>query len=102
VAVTPVVCWLGEIEHVPLQPNPSEVSQVFTIPLTSLLDPTLWRHEEGYAPVFVGGPYEIWGLTGYILERFAKDILLPHSSTKIVVTKTTSSSCHNNNNNSSK
>lgn len=85
VAVTPVVCWLGDMDHVECRPNPSEVSQVFTIPLHSLLDASLWRHQEGYAPVFVGGPYEIWGLTGYILERLTQDILVPHSHSRAIV-----------------
>jgi hypothetical protein len=28
-----------------------------------------WIHREGFAPIFVGGPHVIWGLTGYILEQ---------------------------------
>jgi ADP-ribose pyrophosphatase YjhB (NUDIX family) len=79
VAVTPVVCFLGELPA-DLKPNPTEVSQVFTLPLASLLDKSLWVHKEGLAPIFLGGPQPIWGLTGYILDRFAKDILAPHSS----------------------
>jgi nudix motif 8 len=78
VAVTPVVCFLGELpDH--LEPNAGEVAEVFTIPLHSLLDKHLWVHKEGLAPVFLGGPHVIWGLTGYILDRFHKDILLPNS-----------------------
>jgi nudix motif 8 len=78
VAVTPVVCFLGELPS-NLKPNPSEVSQVFTLPLESLLDKSLWLHKEGLAPIFLGGPHPIWGLTGYILDRFGKDILAPNS-----------------------
>jgi nudix motif 8 len=81
VAVTPVVCFLGELPS-DLKPNPSEVSQVFTLPLESLLDKSVWLHKEGLAPIFLGGPHPIWGLTGYILDRFGKDILAPHSSFK--------------------
>lgn len=29
------------------------------------------------APIFIGGPHEIWGLTGYILYRFVKHVLRP-------------------------
>jgi hypothetical protein len=76
VAVTPVVCYVGELPD-KLSPNPDEVSEVFTIPLSDLLDKSLWLHKEGLAPVFVGGPYMTWGLTGYILERFGMDILRP-------------------------
>jgi hypothetical protein len=39
-------------------------------------------HPEGLAPIFVGGSEVIWGLPGYILERFALDILLPNSNQK--------------------
>lgn len=78
VAVTPVVCFLGELpEH--LTPSEDEVAQVFTVPLDCLIDKSLWIHREGLAPIFVGAHEVIWGLTGYILERFAKDILIPNS-----------------------
>ena len=72
VAVTPVVCYLGELPD--LSPNPEEVSEVFTIPLVDLLQKSFWIHKDALAPIFVGGPYVIWGLTGYILERFAIEL----------------------------
>ena len=80
VAVTPVVVYLGELPQ-GVNPNPEEVAEVFTIPLSSLMDPDLWvvHKEGGSAPIFLGGPHMIWGLTGYILHRFGKDILLPNS-----------------------
>lgn len=74
-AVTPLVCFVGDLTDASLEPNPDEVSEVFTIPLTLLLERKNWIHREGFAPIFVGGPHVIWGLSGYILERFAKDIL---------------------------
>jgi 8-oxo-dGTP pyrophosphatase MutT (NUDIX family) len=78
VAVTPVVCFLGQdLAKVDLQPNPDEVAEVFTIPLASLFDKSQWIYKDDHAPIFIGGPYVIWGLTGYILERFLKDVLLP-------------------------
>jgi len=81
VAVTPVVCSFSQdLAEVDLIPNPDEVAEVFTIPLASLMDKKLWVYKDDHAPIFVGGPYAIWGLTGYILERFWKDILLPFSS----------------------
>lgn len=83
VAVTPVVCYLGELPD-QLSPSPDEVSEVFTIPLKDLIDNEKWVHKEGLAPIYVGGPHVIWGLTGYILERFRKDILSPnHAKDKI-------------------
>jgi 8-oxo-dGTP pyrophosphatase MutT (NUDIX family) len=80
VAVTPVVCVLSQdLAQVDLKPNPDEVAEVFTIPLSSLMDKSQWIYKDEHAPIFIGGPYIIWGLTGYILERFWKDILLPHN-----------------------
>jgi len=81
VAVTPVVCSFNQdLAEVDLMPNADEVAEVFTIPLASLMDKSQWVYKDDHAPIFVGGPYVIWGLTGYILERFWKDILLPFSS----------------------
>jgi nudix motif 8 len=88
VAVTPVVCYLGELPD-RLQPSPDEVSEVFTIPVSDLLDSQLWVHREGLAPIFVGGPHVIWGLTGYILERFGKDVLVPLTSHERTSTEAT-------------
>ena len=39
VAVTPVVCFVGEIGKTQLSPNPDEVTECFTVPLKSFLDP---------------------------------------------------------------
>jgi len=75
VAVTPVVCYIGEISHLNLEPNPDEVAECFTVPLCPLLDRERWVHREGYAPIFTGGPHLVWGLTGYIVERFLKDVM---------------------------
>eukprot|EP00584_Thalassiosira_punctigera_P015247 CAMPEP_0172568884 /NCGR_PEP_ID=MMETSP1067-20121228/121446_1 /TAXON_ID=265564 ORGANISM="Thalassiosira punctigera, Strain Tpunct2005C2" /NCGR_SAMPLE_ID=MMETSP1067 /ASSEMBLY_ACC=CAM_ASM_000444 /LENGTH=404 /DNA_ID=CAMNT_0013360595 /DNA_START=156 /DNA_END=1369 /DNA_ORIENTATION=+ len=75
VAVTPVVCFLGEIGESQLNPNPSEVSECFTVPLQSFLDRDRWVHKKHYAPFFTGGPHIIWGLTGYIVNRFIMDII---------------------------
>lgn len=81
VAVTPVVCSFSQdLADVDLIPNPDEVAEIFTIPLASLMDKKLWVYKDDHAPIFVGGPYAIWGLTGYILDRFVKDILQPFSS----------------------
>jgi hypothetical protein len=49
---------------------------------TPTVPKSLWVHQEGLAPIFVGGPEVIWGLSGYILERLALDILLPNSNQK--------------------
>mmetsp|Transcript_20191 Transcript_20191/g.29967 ORF Transcript_20191/g.29967 Transcript_20191/m.29967 type:complete len:395 (-) Transcript_20191:456-1640(-) len=79
VAVTPVVCFVGELGDINLKPNPDEVAEVFTIPLVNFLRRDDWISREGFAPIFVGGPHVIWGLTGYIMKRFVKDILLRYT-----------------------
>lgn len=38
VAVTPVVCYIGEVGMSQLNPNPSEVSECFTVPLEMFID----------------------------------------------------------------
>ena len=38
VAVTPVVCYIGEVGMSQLDPNPSEVSECFTVPLEMFID----------------------------------------------------------------
>ena len=38
IAVTPLVCYIGEIGDRVLKPNPSEVSECFTVPLSTILD----------------------------------------------------------------
>jgi len=75
IAVTPVVCFLGEIGDTKLRPNSDEVAECFTIPLALFLDRNRWVHRQDFAPVFTGGPHIIWGLTGYIIDRFVKDVL---------------------------
>lgn len=74
-AVTPVVCFIGEVGNVDLRPNPDEVAECFTVPISSILVSDQWIQKEGFAPIYIGGPHIIWGLTGYILHRFLKDIL---------------------------
>ncbi len=75
VAVTPVVCYLGEIGNADIRPSADEVAEVFTVPLSLFLESERWVHRQGFAPIFTGGPHVIWGLTGYIIHRFVKDIL---------------------------
>jgi 8-oxo-dGTP pyrophosphatase MutT (NUDIX family) len=75
VAVTPVVCYIGEIGHLDLRPNEDEVAECFTVPLSLFLDRERWVRRPDFAPIFTGGPHIVWGLTGYILNRFVKDVL---------------------------
>jgi len=79
IAVTPLVAFIGEIGHLCLDPNPDEVSECFTVPLQSILKNELWIHKDNSAPIFTGGPHMIWGLTGYVIEKFIKDVLARYS-----------------------
>jgi len=76
VAVTPVVGFLGELNDLKLAANPDEVEQFFTVPMDSLLVESNWTHRDFSAPVFNGGPFVIWGLTAYLLDRLLKEIIL--------------------------
>ncbi|CAM9959642.1 unnamed protein product, partial [Discosporangium mesarthrocarpum] len=35
-----------------------------------------WKLDKFKAPAFNGGPYEIWGLTGYILHSLIHDVFM--------------------------
>ena len=75
VAVTPVVCYLGNLDKFQLHPNPDECAECFTVPLELFLDRDRWVHKQHYAPFFTGSPHIIWGLTGYIIHRFVIDLM---------------------------
>ena len=78
IAVTPVVGYIGELndlKHI-ISPNPDEVEQLFTVPMEKFLNKKNWEVKEFSTPVFTGGPFVIWGLTAYLLERFIKDVVM--------------------------
>uniref|UniRef100_A0A7S3V6J2 Nudix hydrolase domain-containing protein n=1 Tax=Chaetoceros debilis TaxID=122233 RepID=A0A7S3V6J2_9STRA len=79
VAVTPVVCYIGEIGDSQISPNSDEVAEAFTVPLSLFLDQDHWVHRQDFAPTFTGGPHVIWGLTGYVMNRFVKDVLATYN-----------------------
>ncbi|CAM9896971.1 unnamed protein product [Phaeothamnion confervicola] len=78
VAVTPVVGFLGDVAKGQLRPNSQEVSHCFSVPMGKLLESEHWLKERDAAPVFTGGPFLIWGLTGYLLHRFVMDVVKQH------------------------
>ena len=81
VAVTPVIGYVGELNELNLRPNPDEVEQLFSIPIVDLLDKSKWVHKEFSTPSYHGGPFVIWGLTGYLLHKFIEDVLGKCSNT---------------------
>ena len=54
VAVTPVVCFIGDLSKVDIRPSPDEVAECFTVPLDLFLDSDRWIHKRDYAPMFTG------------------------------------------------
>ncbi|XP_044539791.1 nucleoside diphosphate-linked moiety X motif 8 [Gracilinanus agilis] len=74
--IVPVVAHVGPLESLDLTPNPQEVDDVFTMPLSHLLHPrnqgyTHFCHQGRYRytlPIFLHGPYRIWGLTAVFTE----------------------------------
>ena len=71
--------WVGRIDWpLDLVSSEQETAEIFTVPLSRLLDPALCRLEESvhdgyrYYPVhhFSGGRHLIWGVTGHILAGF--------------------------------
>ncbi|NXG41590.1 NUDT8 protein, partial [Psilopogon haemacephalus] len=84
--VAPVVANLGPLEDLRLTPNPAEVEEVFTLPLSHLLR----EENQGYThfrgsggrygytlPVFLNGPHRVWGLTAIITE-LTLELLAPN------------------------
>jgi 8-oxo-dGTP pyrophosphatase MutT (NUDIX family) len=67
--------WVGEVDpDLPFRPNPSEVEEVFAIPLRQLARPEYHRvvrfgrsGHEGPVHFFHGGPHIVWGATAGIL-----------------------------------
>ena len=48
------VGYIGELNDLTLTPNPDEVDQLFTVPLTDLLDKNKWVIRDFSTPVFTG------------------------------------------------
>ncbi len=79
--VAPVVARLTR-EHPPV-PDLREVEDVFDVPLSALLDKSLWRFESlstprgnfNHIPYFDGGRHTVWGLTAVIARDFLRSVL---------------------------
>lgn len=76
---TPQLCWW-------IAPRPPQRSEMYDEMYAAVRGrPSLlcrWKLEKYKAPAFVGGPYEIWGLTGYILHRLVNDVIRQHLAVK--------------------
>jgi 8-oxo-dGTP pyrophosphatase MutT (NUDIX family) len=74
-AVTPVVAYVTPFEF---RPEPDEVEEAFTVPLSHVLDPAnyaverrRWRGEWRRYYAVPWGPYYVWGATARILRGLA-------------------------------
>jgi 8-oxo-dGTP pyrophosphatase MutT (NUDIX family) len=74
-AVTPVVAHVAPFEF---RPEPDEVEEAFTVPLSHVLDPAnyaverrRWRGEWRRYYAVPWGPYYVWGATARILRGLA-------------------------------
>lgn len=72
--VTPIVGYLPQEPH--FRPNPDEVAEVFSVPLTQLLDSHFKRSEERdfqgvrvHIPYYAFGGHQVWGATGVMLSE---------------------------------
>ncbi|XP_078374177.1 mitochondrial coenzyme A diphosphatase NUDT8-like isoform X2 [Oculina patagonica] len=76
IAITPVIGFIGEIDVNSLELNPEEVASVFTLSLDHLCSAKNQRYTKHKhlrvsimkRPVFINGPYRIWGLTAIVLD----------------------------------
>ncbi len=76
-SVTPVLAWVGE--GFEPRPDPSEVDEVFALPLAVAADPAnyriehrLWRGQRRRYYALPWGPWYIWGATARILRGLAE------------------------------
>ncbi|XP_060521884.1 mitochondrial coenzyme A diphosphatase NUDT8 [Cylas formicarius] len=79
--VTPVIGRIkSHFRFGDLKVNPSEVEDVFAVPLEDLCDPERIKYTQfrsGFLsmPVFLGGKRKIWGLTALMTNRFLQSLL---------------------------
>ncbi|XP_034459741.1 nucleoside diphosphate-linked moiety X motif 8 isoform X2 [Hippoglossus hippoglossus] len=83
--IVPVLANLGPVEELSFKPNPAEVEEIFTLPLSHLCNPqncgyTHFRSGDKYGytlPVFHNEKKRVWGLTAIALDQTLKIIVPP-------------------------
>ncbi len=77
--ITPILGLIRDVFDP--QPDPNEVAEVFTVPLSHVLDPSqyrieqrMWRGQMRRFYVVPYGPYYIWGATARILRGMAMQV----------------------------
>ncbi|EDV92400.1 GH24896 [Drosophila grimshawi] len=78
-SIVPVVGLVPDFHVTQLKLNLDEVEEAFSIPLNTLIRPTVARHTQfrsGYSgPTFVVDQLRIWGITGYLTYWFLRCLL---------------------------
>ena len=84
--VTPVIAFVRD--RFDIKPEPGEVEEVFSVPLTHVLNPDnfliqyrQWRGERRYYYVVPYGPYYIWGATARMLRAWTEQMISPSPAT---------------------
>ena len=79
--ITPILGIVRDVFHP--RPDPNEVAEVFTVPLSHVLDPAqyrieqrMWRGQMRRFYVVPYGPYYIWGATARILRGLAMQVAI--------------------------
>lgn len=78
--VTPVIAFVRD--RFAIKPEPGEVDEVFSVPLSHVLDPQnylvqsrRWRGQRRYYYVVPYGPYYIWGATARMLRAWTEQMI---------------------------
>lgn len=78
-----VAVFVGRIQGLPdYRPDPGEVDDLFEVTLSDLMVEDAWEHPELLrtngvrirVPHFHGAKHVVWGLTGWILQDFARRV----------------------------
>ncbi|KAF5287461.1 hypothetical protein FQA39_LY04089 [Lamprigera yunnana] len=88
--VLPVIGQITEnITPALLKVNRNEVEDVFAVPLEELCNEKFHGHTQfragASAPVYLGAPYRIWGITAYITYQFLRALLPPQANSHNIV-----------------
>ncbi|XP_049876424.1 mitochondrial coenzyme A diphosphatase NUDT8-like [Pectinophora gossypiella] len=75
--ITPVIGEIKNFKMDKLTPNPQEVEEIFTVPISALCNTENHAHLEFKPPlpVYMYGKHKIWGITGLITHLFLQCLL---------------------------
>ena len=86
--VTPVIAFVRDTFDI--KPEPGEVEEVFSVPLSHVLNPQnylvqsrRWRGQRRYYYIVPYGPYYIWGATARMLRAWTEQMISPSPATPV-------------------